>query len=72
MAVWVHWHDKDYVEKILDAHYYNGNIQKHHNLNIAEKLTKENLYENTIIIKKEDDHKKLAVKEAYFQCLSEC
>ena len=53
-----------YFEKRLDAHYYNGNIQKHHNLYHKEKHTKDNLYENTIIIEKENDHKKLAVKEA--------
>ena len=52
------------LKKRFDAHYYNYNIQKHHNLYHEEKVTNENLYENSIIIEKENDHKKLAVKEA--------
>ena len=55
---------KTTLKKRLDAHYYNGNIQEHHNLYHKKKITKENLQENTIIIEKENKYKKLVVKKA--------
>ena len=52
------------LKKRLDSHYYNGSIYKHYKEFHKEKLTKENLYNNTKIIEKEQEWKRLSIKEA--------
>ena len=52
------------LKKKLDSHYYNGSIFQHYKQNHKESITKQNLYNNTLILEKEQDWRKLAIKEA--------
>ena len=52
------------LKKRLDSHYYNGSIFQHYKQNHKESITKQNLYNNTLILEKEQDWRKLAIKEA--------
>ena len=59
-------HTRLSLERRLLAHYYNGSIKTHYQQNHNKIVTKEILQENTIILSKENNFRKLAVKEALY------
>ena len=54
------------LEKRLTAHYYNGSIKTHYQHYHDKPITKEILKQNTTILLKENNFRKLAIKEALF------
>ena len=50
------------TKKILKAHYYNGSIKNHFKENHNQISNLENLINNTKVILKEENYRKLAIK----------
>ena len=61
----IHWSYQEITQKTLKQHYYKGSIQKHYQLNHNQKITKEELYNNTKIMEHKNGYKRLIIiKEA--------
>ena len=51
------------LRKRLNQHSYNGSIKSHYQIKHNKKIEKEELYQNTMILHKENDHQRLLIKE---------
>ena len=57
-------HTRTSLKKRLNNHYYKGSIKNHYQLDHNQKITKEELYNNTKIMGYENEYRRLIIKEA--------